>query len=143
MLNFEKYTTEGNVFVKHLAKELGHENDIVQTSKIIRAVLHTLRDRISMSENLDFLAQLPMYIKALYVDDWKYKEKPDRLKSIAEFAEKVKEHQRKYGESDFDWPESTEEIIKATLGFIKKNYVTEGEMEDVRTNMPEELRSLV
>ncbi|MFP4443825.1 MAG: DUF2267 domain-containing protein [Spirochaetia bacterium] len=110
---------------------------------ILRAVLHTLRDRISMTENLDLLAQLPMYIKAIYVDDWKYKEKPDRLKSIADFADKVKEHQKKYGETDFDWPESTEEIIKKTLGFIKKNYVTEGEMEDIKTNMPEELRTLI
>ncbi|MFP4385355.1 MAG: DUF2267 domain-containing protein [Spirochaetia bacterium] len=143
MLNFEKYTTEANVFVKHLAKELGHENDIAQTGKIIRAVLHTLRDRISMSENLDFLAQLPMYIKALYVDDWKYKDKPDRLKSVEDFAEKVKEHQRKYGETDFDWPESTEEIIKGTMGFIKNNYVSRGELEHVKSNMPEDLRVLV
>ncbi|MFP4385200.1 MAG: DUF2267 domain-containing protein [Spirochaetia bacterium] len=123
--------------------ELNHEQDIPQMGIILRAVLHTLRDRISMTENLDLLAQLPMYIKAIYVDDWKYKEKPDRLKSIADFADKVKEHQKKYGETDFDWPESTEEIIKKTLGFIKKNYVTEGEMEDIKTNMPEELRTLI
>lgn len=38
---------------------------------MLRAVLQTLRDRISMSESLDLMSQLPAAPKIVYVEDWK------------------------------------------------------------------------
>jgi uncharacterized protein (DUF2267 family) len=83
-----------------------------------------------------------MFLKAIYVDNWKYNEKPERLRNIEEFAQKVKEHQAQYGENQFDWPEHTDEIIKKTLRFINKNYVTEGEIEDIKAQLPAELEQI-
>ena len=141
-LNFDKFATEGNTFIKHLAEELNHPDETGRTGIVLRAVLHTLRDRITISESFDFMAQLPMFLKAVYVDEWKYKEKPDRLKDINEFAEKVKEHQAKYGESEFNWSLSTEEIIERTINFIRKKYVTEGEIDHIKDNLPEDLEKI-
>lgn len=141
-LNFEKYAQEATAFMRGLAKELNHPNDLNQTQIILRSVLHTLRDRITVSESLNYLAQLPMFLKAIYVDNWKYHEKPERLKNIADFGEKVKEHQAEYGENQFDWPESTEEIIKKTLSYINRKYVTEGEIEDIKAQLPAELEHI-
>jgi uncharacterized protein (DUF2267 family) len=73
-INFNKYAEEGNLFVKNLAKSFGHPDEIGPTGIVLRAVLHTLRDRITISESLSLIAQLPMFLKAVYVDTWKFRE---------------------------------------------------------------------
>jgi len=87
-LNFERYAQDANAFIKRLAQELGHPEEPRRAEIIVRSVLHTLRDRITVAESLNFMAQLPMFLKALYVDEWKYREKPERLKNLEEFAER-------------------------------------------------------
>ncbi len=140
--NFEKYANEGNKFVKDLAEHLGHPEEISRTEMILRAVLHSLRDRLTTGESLNFISQLPMMIKALYVDNWKYHEKPLRLNTLDEFTELVKEKQSTYGETDFDWQKSTEEIVRIVLSDIGK-YVSEGEAKDAAAQLPEELQNLI
>lgn len=138
-LNFERYAQEASAFMKRLAQELNHPDDVNRAQIIVRAVLHTLRDRITVPESLNFMAQLPMFLKAVYVDDWKYREKPERLKNLEDFSAKVKQYQSQYGEQQFDWPEHTGELIEKTLGFIQKNYVSKGEIQDIKAQLPKEL----
>ena len=141
-LQFDKYAQEGNIFIKELAEELDHPEEINRTGVLLRSVLHTLRDRIGMGESLNYMAQLPMFLKAIYASEWKYHEKPERLKNMEEFKDKVKECQRRNGESDFDWDQSTEQLIEKILGFINKKYVSQGEIEDVKDNLPEDLKRI-
>lgn len=139
-LNFEKYTQEANLFIKELARELGHEEETGTTGILLRAVMHTLRDRITISESFDILAQLPMYLKAVYVDNWKYLEKPLNINSVEEFKEEVKKRQEQYGERDFDWEEPTVELVGTVLHHLGQ-FITEGEAENIAAQLPEELRS--
>jgi uncharacterized protein (DUF2267 family) len=142
MTDFNKYAQEGNAFINELAQELGHENDKGSVTIALRSVLHTFRDRIQMSESLHFLAQLPFFLKALYVDQWKYRDRPLNLKTVEEFKDEVKMRQLEYGERDFDWQTPTENIIKGVMHCLRK-YISEGEMENLQRNLPQELRSLV
>ena len=139
--NFEKYAQEANTFLNELANKLGHPEERDRTYIVLRAVLHTLRDRITISESLNLIAQLPMFIKAVYVDDWKYMEKPVRMNTVDEYNEYVENEQKKYGESEFDWQKSTTEIVQITLGQVSR-YVSEGEIKDILAQMPEELNVL-
>ncbi len=141
-MNFDKYAQEGHAFVKLLAQELYHPEEVNRAGIVLRAVLHALRDRISIEENFDVISQLPMFIKAIYVDQWKYRDKVDRLKSMDEFDQKVKEEQQKYGESDFNWDESTEEIVTRTIGLISEKYWSEGLIEDIKANLPKNLHRI-
>ncbi len=140
-LNFDKYAQEGNFFVKNLAKSLDHPEEIGRTGIVLRAVLHTLRERITISESLNMIAQLPMFLKAVYVDNWKYREKPLTLRKIEEFTAEVEKHQEQYGEYEFSWNKSTEEIVKIVLKELGK-YISEGEFEDIIAQMPENLKEL-
>ncbi len=142
-LHFDKFAHEGNEFVRHLAKELGHPDNISQTGIILRSVLHALRDRITVSESLSFAAQLPMFLKAIYMDNWKYKKKPERIRTMDEFAKYVEEEQAKYGESRFNWDKSTTEIIEIVLKTLKERYISEGEMEDVYSQLPQEIEQVL
>ncbi len=140
-LNFEKYAQEGNLFMKNLAKNLGHPEEIGRTGIILRAVLHTLRERITISESFNMLSQLPMFLKAVYVDNWKYREKPIGIKTIEEFSSEVEKHQAQYGEQEFDWGQSTEKIVKTVFRELGA-YISEGEFEDIMAQMPKEIKGL-
>lgn len=140
-LNFEKFAQEGNLFVKNLAKSLGHPDETGRTGIILRAVLHTIRDRITISESLNMLSQLPMFIKAVYADSWKYREKPLSMRTVEDFTNEVEKHQQQYGEYEFNWKESTEDIVKTVIKELG-TYITKGEFEDIMAQLPEELEKM-
>jgi uncharacterized protein (DUF2267 family) len=140
-LNFDKFAQEGNAFINDLGEKLGHPNERSTTSIALRAVLHALRDRISIPQSFNLIAQLPMFLKAVYVENWKYHEKPIKARTLEDFKSMVKLEQEKYGETRFDWPEPTEHIISIVFNCLGK-YISEGEIEDISKELPEELRVL-
>ena len=140
-LNFQKYAQEGQSFINDLAKELGHPEEVARTGIVLRAVLHTLRERITISESFHLLSQLPMFLKAIYVDKWKFSEKPLDIKTKEEFIAEVERHQHQYGEMEFSWNKSTEEIIQIVLSSLGK-YVSEGEFGDIVAQLPEKIKEL-
>ncbi len=139
-VNFDHYAQKANQFVKHLAQEVGHPDEAGRTSILLRAVLHTIRDRITISESFDFIAQLPVFVKALYADGWKYREKPLRLDK-EDFLKQVEKHQAQYGESEFSWEKSTEELVKIVIRELR-SFVSQGEFEDVTAQLPEDLKKM-
>ena len=141
-LNFNDYAREGNEFMNKLAADLGHSDRHDQVAILLRAVLHTLRDRISMQENLHIVSQLPMFLKGVYVDQWSYSDEVDRLKTADEFARRVEEYQAQLGEQRFDWNASTQELITKELAAVEA-YLTEGEITDVKSELPDEIAALV
>lgn len=141
-LYFDKYAQEGNEFIHKLAIELGHPEERERTSLILKAVLHTLRDRIAIPESFHLLAQLPMFLKAVYVDQWKYHERPASYKHKEDFVHKVEEYQRAYGEVEFPWEKSTLEITSIVLAKLGM-YLTEGQISHIMDNLPDELCELI
>lgn len=140
-LNFNKYAQEGNEFIKDLAEDLGHPEEIGRTGIVLRAVLHTLRDRITISESFHLMTQLPMFLKGIYVEDWKYREKPIDIKEKEAFKDEVKKRQEQYGETAFDWGKSTDDIIRIVVGSLI-DYVSPGELDDVVDQLPKEIKEL-
>ncbi len=140
-LNFEKYANEGNAFINELASNLGHPEETARTGIILRAVFHTIREKLSIGESFNLISQLPMFLKGIYVDNWEYNEKPSDIKKVEAFKDEVKRLQDLYGEQKFDWEVSTEEIIKIVISTLGK-YISEGEIEDIITQMPKGLKEL-
>lgn len=143
-LDFNKFAQEGNTFINKLAERLGHtdDQDRAQVTRILKAVMHTLRDSMEFHENLHVIAQLPMALKAVWVDNWDYKEKPHRPRNIEEFEEIVKSYQRLYGEQNFDWSKSTDDIVRITIDCLKE-YLTLGEAIHVMGQLPKEVQELM
>jgi len=143
-LNFEKYASKGNMLINEIAVEM------VQTpaegrnkaARSLRAVLHVLRQLIPLEESLQLLAQLPMCLKAVYVDGWKPLEPPRRVKHLDEFATMVYAEDGRAAASDFQSEEEVLEAVKAVFTVLKK-HVTPGEIEDIRGSLPKELKSLL
>lgn len=142
-LSFEKFAQEAHEYINELARDLGHPEEKERTLIIWRSVMHTLRDRIHMGESLQVTAPLPMIMKGIYIEDWKYTEKPPRdFDTMEEFEECVKEEQRRYGEQDFPWSKSTDEIISITINSLRR-YMNEGQLQHIKDQLPKDIKEVV
>ncbi len=142
-LNFNHYAKEGNTFLKHYTKEMNLGDDRDKAGRILTSVLHALRDIISPQESLQLIAQLPMFLKAVYVNGWNLKRDRPKVKRIPEFIDLVRKHDGPAAINDFEYSdEIAERYITTTFIYLRK-YVSLGEMEDIRDGLPKELKSLI
>lgn len=141
-VKFDKFAQEANEFINELSEELGHPESQEQTLIILRSVMHTIRDRITIAESFNVLAQLPVMLKGIYVENWKYHEKPNKIRSLEEFKNDIKSRQEKYGETRFDWNLSTEEIVSRVMGKLRK-YLDEGQVRHIEDQLPAEVKPLL
>jgi uncharacterized protein (DUF2267 family) len=138
---FDKFAQQGNVFLKEVAFKLGDEEERGRALRVTRAVFHALRGRISITESLQLLAQLPLYLKAIYVDGWKVRPDDQRVRHMDDFLALVRREAGTTADNDF-WNEW--EVFGATRAVISvmRHHVSDGEIEDIKRTLPEELHEL-
>lgn len=136
-----KYVEEANSFFKKVAVELNDPEDIDRASRVTTAVLHTFRDRILPEESMHLISQLPMILKGIYVDGWNISLKPKHSKTIDEFLNEVRTHTRTAGR-DFGSNQQTRDTVMAVLRVLQDQYVSVGETEDIKANLPGSLADL-
>ena len=142
-LNFNKHIQETHEYLNQLAKDLGHPDEKNRVLMIWKAVMHVIRERIQISESLDLISQLPLLLKGMYVENWKYHEKPPLdFDDIEGMKDEVKRYQEQYGEQQFNWDKSTEEIISITLKSLQR-YLTPGQFAHIKGQIPNEVKSLI
>ena len=139
-LNFNQYAADANSFMKEYAEKLNIE-DKDKAGRILSAILHGLREVISTEESLQFIAQLPMFLKAVYVNGWS-SHKKQRVKSLIEFIDLINRFDGVTAVNDFESDKKTIKYIKTTFLVLRK-YISHGELEDIRTELPKELKSLI
>jgi uncharacterized protein (DUF2267 family) len=100
----------------------------------LRAVLHTLRDRLTLEEAVQLGAQLPMLIRGLYYEGWCPRANPARTYK-PEFLAAIR-HQ-------LPGPECMHpELLARAVLTVLSRHITPGEVCDVKANLPMELRDL-
>jgi uncharacterized protein (DUF2267 family) len=139
-LNFEKYAAKGNEFVNKLAVHLGDAENRDRAGRVLRSVLRALRNRLTIEESLQLVSQLPMAIKAVYVEGWKPYLEFVRIKTIEDFGNEVMKEDGLSAWRDFA---SMEEVMNAIEAVMKTlaDYVTAGELHDVIDLLPKEMKS--
>ena len=100
----------------------------------LRAVLHALRDRLTVDEAVQLGAQLPMLIRGLYYEGWCPRGKPAKMHK-AEFLDAIR--------PQFPGPDRLhpEVLARAVLGVLCR-HVTAGEVDDVKAILPADLKEL-
>ena len=140
-LNFNHFASEANAFIKKYAKELNLETDTDKAGRILSSILHGLREIISTEESLQLLAQLPMFLKAVYVNGWS-SHKKTKIKNKAQFIDLVREFNGVTAWHDFETDKETENYINNTF-LLLRDYVSLGELKDIRTALPKDLKSMI
>jgi uncharacterized protein (DUF2267 family) len=139
ILNFEKYAAKGNEFLNKLAARLGDEENRARAGRILRCVLRALRNRLTIEESLQLLAQLPMAIKGVYVDEWQISHHVNRIKTIEEFGEEVMREDGFAAWRDFSTIKEALDAIEAVMKTLA-DYVSAGELHDVINQFPQEIQ---
>ena len=120
--------------------EVGEELQWMDERRIyaaLRSVLHALRDRLTLAEAVHFGAQLPTFIRGCYYEGWRPGPRPLRNRSKEAFLQEVRETFLKTRMSRVD----AEYVTQAILRFLSRK-IAEGELNDVRGQLPKGIRSL-
>lgn len=141
LFDYQKHEEHSRLFLKEIAIELGSPKDSGHASRVLTAVLHALRDHITVTESLHLIAQLPLYIKAVYVDCWK-SSTHSKSKSLEDFLLEVKKKSDRTAMKDFKNPEVTKEEVEAVFRVIKR-HVSAGEIEDIKSQLPIKIAELL
>lgn len=141
-LNFNQYAVEGNTFLKQYAKELCLSEDQERAGRVLSSILHGLRSIISVEESLQFIAQLPMFLKAVYVNGWSIKANKQKVKDVEGFIDLIRSLDGKTSLYDFESYEIAEDYIYSTF-LVLRQYVSSGEMDDIRGELPKGLKGLI
>jgi uncharacterized protein (DUF2267 family) len=135
---FDKTLEKTNAWLDELAILAGFD-ERERAYKLLRAVLHAVRDRLPPAEELDLAAQLPMLIRGFYLEGWHLADKPLKYHDKRHFLDHVQH------EAPCLHDEELEEAVTAVfdlLGMQLGNAGEHGETGQVRQALPAAVRSL-
>lgn len=102
---------------------------------LLRAVLHALRDHLTIDGCAHLAAQLPMLVRGFYYEGWHPADKPLRYRDQEEFRRQVAAEAPRIQDTRID------EGIEAVLRVLSEK-VTGGEVDKIKNALPKQLREL-
>ncbi len=141
-LDFNKFAAKGNEFIKHLATELDYPDDTARAGRVLRAVLHALRDQLTLEESVQLIAQFPMFLKAVYVQSWNPHKEHKRIRRLEEFYNEIRRIDKQTARFDFHKDKDIEKAIRVVFQVLQK-YVSTGELKDIKAVLPKDLKPIV
>lgn len=135
---FDTTLQKTHAWLGEVMQELGTD-DRHKAYLALRAVLHALRDRLTVEEVAQLGAQLPMLIRGFYYEGWDPTGKPVKERHKEDFLRHIHKYFKttRYSEPDVD----PEQVARAVFRVLARR-VSEGEIEDVKHILPRELREL-
>lgn len=140
-LDFDKFAAKGNEFLNLVAERLGVPGEKEMAGRIVRSVFHVLRKQITVEESFELIAQLPMMLKAVYVDGWKLSE-AERHRTVESFTQAVMFADGAAVQKDFPDDETAKDAIAVVFSVLAQ-YVSEGELKDIAAVLPKELKAFL
>jgi uncharacterized protein (DUF2267 family) len=124
-----------NIWLSELAVELGTE-DRHEAYRVLRAFLHTLRDRLTVEEAAELAAQLPILVRGVFFQDWEPGRTPAGYRGRDEFLARFA------GEAGLEGESTVSFAAEAALRTFRL-HVSDGEVADILAVLPEDLRELL
>jgi uncharacterized protein (DUF2267 family) len=131
---FDTTVQKTNNWINELRQVLGWQ-ERQKAYLALRAVLHALRDRLTVEEVAQLGAQLPMLIRGFYYEGWDPTGKPEKIRQREQFLAQIGRQFR--GDDRVD----PEQVARAVFTALSKR-VSEGEIKDVKQVLPAEIRDL-
>jgi uncharacterized protein (DUF2267 family) len=131
---FDTTVHKTNAWLGDIMRRLGWD-DRHRAWAVLRAVLHVLRDRLSVSEAAALGAQLPLLVRGAYYEGWHPAGKPERIRKKEDFLERVQQELRRYQDID------VEEATNAVLDVIGE-HISPGEAGHLAKVLPREISQL-
>lgn len=120
-------------WLDRLALELGDE-DRHFGLQTLRAVLHALRDYLTVEQSAHLTAQFPTFIRGLYFEQW-MPDAPYPARGVEEFLARVEAHRKGY-----EGRCSPEEATTAVFAVLEESL--SGGAEKIKMTLPQPIRDL-
>jgi uncharacterized protein (DUF2267 family) len=130
---FDKTLQTTNIWLSEIMNDIGPDRQVAWHA--LRAVLHALRDRLTVEQAANLGAQLPILVRGVYYDQWEPTNKPDRERRAEEFIERVQQSLRDI--RPIDPRLATQVVLKVITA-----HVLEGQIEKIKQALPKDLRAL-
>jgi uncharacterized protein (DUF2267 family) len=140
IIDFDSYATKGLELLNTLADDMKIPRD--KAGRILRAVLYAIRSRISLDESLQVIAQLPMALKAIYVDQWDPWHSFHRIQRLDEFVKDVRRPDK--GTRDNDIP--SDDHARLAIGAVFRTFnhhLSPGEFRNIAAVLPRAVKDFV
>lgn len=139
-LDFDTYAATGKEFVSLVAGEL--QISPKKAGKLIRAVFHALRNWLSHEASFQLVAQLPMSLKGVYVDGWKFDKDVGQITHLFDFLAEVRQEDN--GLSGYDLENKSKAMLAVAGVFKALNYFAdEEEMNEIINLLPTGLKTFI
>jgi uncharacterized protein (DUF2267 family) len=129
---FDETVQKTNAWLKEIAEALGCDRH--RAYQALRAVLHCLRDRLTIDEAAQLGDQFPMLVRGIYYEAWHPAGKPEKIRSREDFLAWIATHLT-------HTPIEAEDAARAVFLVLEK-HVAPGEVTDLIQVLPKEIRTL-
>jgi uncharacterized protein (DUF2267 family) len=129
---FDKTVQESNLWLKDITDRLG-TNDRHHAYAILRAVLHTLRDRIGAESAAHLGAQLPMLLRGVFYEGWDPTGKPTKERHAMAFLAHIAREMPRADTIE------VEQGVRVVFDVLSK-HIDRGEAVKIAAMFPLELR---
>ncbi len=131
---FDSTLQTTNVWLNEILDRMGWI-DRHRAYHALRAVLHALRDRLTIEGAAALAAQLPLLVRGIYYEGWHPADKPVKERKKEEFLAHVASAFR-------DDPVDPEVVTRAVFGVLTR-HVSGGEVAHLEHLLPPEIRTLL
>ncbi|TVR31282.1 MAG: DUF2267 domain-containing protein [Balneolaceae bacterium] len=133
-VNLEKYCNETKSWLNDIANVMRVPDRTDWAMNVMKAVLHTIRDRTTLQEVFHLSAQLPVLVRGIYLEGYKPTGKPIKM-NAEEFMQQIKKRMA----PSIDIPVT--EAVRAVITVLYER-TSPGEMDDIKGLMPKDIQKL-
>jgi uncharacterized protein (DUF2267 family) len=131
----ERSVEKTHIWLNELAEQLGVE-DRQYAYRALRAVLHALRDRLTVEVAAKLAAQLPTLIRGIYFEDWRPSRTPLPIHDVEAFLDHIVKEGQMAGETEAS-------LAVTAVARVMREHISSGEIDAVAAVLPDKLKVLI
>ena len=128
---FDKTLQTTNIWLNEIGEDIGPDKQ--RCYHALRAVLFSLRDRLTPDQAAHLAAQLPIFVRGVFYDGYRPAGKP--IRSRDEFLQKIGEQLAQIR------PVGADDAARAVFKVLDR-HIARGEIDEVKQALPQDIRTL-
>lgn len=139
--NFEDNIKNATVLLQDVAAEL-QTDDLNKAGRIFRAVLQSIRDRLPVNDAIQFAAQLPIFWKGIYFDQYDTSKVPVTIRNAHDWINYIRNKNAFAANSDFQQDDEITAAFRAVFQALQRT-MTDGQLQKVKQSLNEDIQELL